>query len=555
MSKVTGKSKKVKGIQNNPDGRGERSREFCLLPFNFLLLYRRCRFEILLIGLFALHTFFFALCGIIAFNRMTVAGIDPVCYYGYLRSVLFDGDLDFDNEYRTLNPEGVLLGYPLTPIGRRPNGFSVGPAIAVAPFYIAAHIFIKATGCAPADGYSQPYQVSCFIGIAFYALAGLILLFRWLRLFFKPRIAFTAAALTWFASSAAYYAYPMTFMPHSISLFFVLVFMYYAQKTKGRLNLGRWVKIGILIGAMCLMRWQNVLFVLFLLPDFILAKKEAFRRSILPWDAVVALAIAFFTFTPQLVVWERLYGHFFTIPQGTLFLLWARPVFGKILFSTFNGLFTWTPITLIGIVGILVWMQNKDARPTAILLLILFALQLYLNSIVYDWHGSWGFGMRRFLNCAPIFAAGIGALLTTLRPRLRLAFPCAAIFLLVVWNYLFMVQYYLHLVAWNRPLTFQEIVLDKLHIYTSIQRRRMVNTAYESAERGYFDDVAKALELAIDLDPNHADIYFAAGRIAAAKGNIDLAYRFYKRALKIAPGDRDVLNAIKALRRQRDGLP
>ena len=517
-----------------------------------LSFFKNHRFIIILVIPFLLHTLFFVLGGIISFERMQVGGIDPVCYYSYLRSIVFDGDLDFENEYRALDETGVLLSYPHTPLGRRPNGFSIGPAMAAAPFFLAAHGLVSLTGIAPADGYSPPYHVSCFMALALYSLAGLILLFKWAREFFKPEAALAGVLFTWFSSSAVYYAYPITFMPHSISAFFVILFLYYAYKSRGQVRRGRWILVGMLAGAMSLMRWQNSLFVLFLFPDVISLHRE--RKRLLSRNLGLFFLSTLVIFLPQLIAWWRLYGRPFTVPQGGGFLLWARPMIVKILFSTFNGLFTWTPITLVGLFGLFLWMRKDGRRSVPILLFILFLLQLYLNSAVVDWHGSWGFGMRRFLNCLPIFALGLAALVETLRKRSRFLLPCLLLSIFVIWNYLFLVQYYLHLVAWNRPLTFHEMVGDKLHIRTSIERRRLVNTAYLSASRGYMDDVETALRLAREIDPQHEDIYLAGGRIAASQGEVKTALEFFRRALELAPEDRDIMRELKALRRLRDKI-
>ena len=506
-------------------------------------MLKQYRNEAILSLLFIAHTIIFTLAGVIAFENMRIVGVDPVCYYSYLRSVVFDGDLDFENEYRALDTGGTLFSYALTQRGRRPNGFSAGPAIVCAPLFLGAHVYVRLTDAAAADGFSPPYQVSCFMTMALFALGGLVLLYRWLRLFFDPKAAFWAAALCWFASPAVYYAWPAAFMPHSISAFFVLLFLYYVQRTRGILDARRWAMVGALAGAMSLMRWQNSLFALYFLPDFLKWQKRPSPRPLL-----AALACALGIFSPQIIVWWKLYGRLFTVPQGGGFLLWARPMIGSILFSTFNGLFSWTPITLIGVFGVICWMRNREAAPTPQLLFAMFFLQLYVNSAVRDWHGSLGFGMRRFVECVPIFAAGIAAALQTPRLRRRQTLAVAFLALFAVWNYLFLIQYYVHLVAWNRPLTFHEMVGDKLHLPVSIERRRLVRTARLSAQQGYFDDVEKALSLAIRIDPLHTDIYFAGGDIAASQGADDTAWQFYRRVREIAPEDKDFYRAVKRLR-------
>jgi hypothetical protein len=519
-------------------------------PIRRAAVWQRFRLEILLALLFLLHTLFFSLAGIVSPQRMRVLGVDPICYFSYLHTIFFDRDLNFENEYRALDDTGVLVKYPLTPLGRRPNGFSLGPALAVSPFYLFAHVFVKIAGTAPADGLSAPYQVSSFVGIACYSLAGLILLFHWAKIFFRPLVAFAGTALTWFSSIAVFYAYPISFMPHAVSAFFVVLFLYYAEKTREDARLRRWILLGLFAGAMALMRWQNILFTLYLLPEI-----PRFRKREIPFSRIVFfLFMLVLAFIPQMVVWKRLYGQFLTVPQGGGFLVWTRPRIGSILFSTFNGLFSWTPICLLGMIGLFPGIRDPGTRRAFGLLLILFLLQLYVNSAVYDWHGSWGFGMRRFMDCLPIFVLGISRLLKLADPRKILLLSALALCLLVLWNYLFLVQYYFHLVARNRPLTFHEMVTDKLHLYRSIARRGLVNTAKASAEQGNLDDTDKAIRLALEIDPNHADIYFTAGRIAASLGETDQAGAFYREALRLGPGDRDTMRALKDLRIRQDGI-
>jgi hypothetical protein len=62
----------------------------------------------------------------------------PGGYYEYLRSLAFDGDLDFTNER-------VTWGLPLpakTPTGLRDNPYAVGCAVFWSPFFALAHGFV-----------------------------------------------------------------------------------------------------------------------------------------------------------------------------------------------------------------------------------------------------------------------------------------------------------------------------------------------------------------------------------------------------------------------------
>src|SRR5262245_31515668 len=49
-------------------------------------------------------------------------------YYAWLRSLLIDGDWQFDNEFDEFNPTHQGVPPDRTPAGRRANPWSVGPA-------------------------------------------------------------------------------------------------------------------------------------------------------------------------------------------------------------------------------------------------------------------------------------------------------------------------------------------------------------------------------------------------------------------------------------------
>ncbi len=522
-----------------------------IMASGVIKFFKARRYEALLGLLFVIHALLGIAAGVIAPGRMVVDGIDPVCYYSYLRSMFFDRDLDFGNEYRMLDKSGSLEEYALTPTGRRPNSFSIGPALALAPFYAVGHAAASMSHRMPDDGYSPPYQILCFLGLALYSLGSLILVFRWLRHFFPEGRACAAAAVMFFGSSAVYYAWPITLMPHAVGGFFVALFLLCAETGRGSERAGRWAILGFLTGLMALMRWQNIIFVLYLVPEAAETWRRGERISVLKYAGAGALGWLA-AFWPQMAVWQTLYGQPFTVPQGAGFMLWARPAIGPLLFSTFNGLFTWTPLTLVGAAGLIWWMKDRNRRCLAVTLLAIFAAQVYVNSAVRDWHGSWGFGMRRFVESLPLFAAGLAALLSPVRNKNRLTLWGLALSIFLIWNYLFLVQHYFHLVAWHRPLTYHEMVGDKMHILISIERRRLVRTAELAEQTGVFSDVSKALALAFLIDPNHSDIYMTAGRICAERGDLDMAYRYYRKAQEISPEDSDLYNAFKELRGIRD---
>jgi hypothetical protein len=94
---------------------------------------------------------------------------DEVQYYSYLRSLWFDRDVSFDNEYRHFYDAGVARSTlfsetfiePATDTGVRRNFATLGSAVLWTPFFAVADVSVRigrALGSdTPADGYSKPY--------------------------------------------------------------------------------------------------------------------------------------------------------------------------------------------------------------------------------------------------------------------------------------------------------------------------------------------------------------------------------------------------------------
>ena len=112
---------------------------------------------------------------------------DEVQYVAFLRSLWFDRDVSFDNEYRQFYANGTTRDpmfaatfiEPATETGLRRNFGTVGSALLWAPFYAAADAGVRAAramgSTVAADGYSAPYISAVCIGSAVYGLLALLL--------------------------------------------------------------------------------------------------------------------------------------------------------------------------------------------------------------------------------------------------------------------------------------------------------------------------------------------------------------------------------------------
>src|SRR3954453_4785880 len=105
---------------------------------------------------------------------------DEVEYFSYLRSLWFDHDVSFDNEYRYFFEHRIAQSADFhqtfleleTATRRRINYGTVGCAILWSPFYAAGDVFARTMrmmgGAVDTDGYSKPYISAVAYGSAFY---------------------------------------------------------------------------------------------------------------------------------------------------------------------------------------------------------------------------------------------------------------------------------------------------------------------------------------------------------------------------------------------------
>ncbi|HUF48514.1 MAG TPA: hypothetical protein VMM93_11915 [Vicinamibacterales bacterium] len=395
---------------------------------------------------------------------------DAVQYYAYLRSLVFDADLHFANEYERFYAEDSVWRTERTPTGRPPNMMSIGPALLWLP------VFALATGLAwlasaagiasPPDGYGLGLQVTAGLcGIA-YATVGSYCCFRAAALRFPREAALWATLVAWLASPALYYTVVSPAYSHATTIFTMGVFVWAWMSGLGRVGARRFLLLGALAGLAALVRWQDAIVVL--LPAVELLRGVIGRVTTPARAAGLGLCLAAgfaIGVSPQLIAWHAIYGSYVTVPQGSGFMQWTDPAIWAVLFSSRRGLFVWTPAVLLAAVG-LVWVWRRDRLAGAGLTAVL-AVAIYVNAAVADWWAGEAFGARRFISMTPIFAVGLAALGARVGGR-RPGTVAVTTIALVAYNGLLLLQYQLFmrghrdLVAY--PTTYADVLIERLRL-------------------------------------------------------------------------------------------
>ena len=365
---------------------------------------------------------------------------DAVEYYSHLRSLYFDHDVDFANEFEHF---GILSRWDKaqpTATGHRRTVFSVGPALLWMPFYAAGDQVARALGDVQ-DGYSPSHIRAVCLGSLVYGLIGLLLVHGLLEKRFTAPVPFWTTLLLGYATFLFWYMAYEPVMSHAASFFLAALVLRLWWDRGAELQIGRAALLGLLIGLAADVRWQNAL--LLSLPAATLALER--QRPARMAGAAVALIGGFgLAVIPQLLVFKAIYGvYMLAYPvQGRGFLHLDRPALLETFFSSRHGLLYWTPVLWAGFLGLL-GLFAKDRR-TALSLALPILVMTYVNASSGDWWAGGSFSNRRFDSVLPFLAVGLAASLAVVR-RLAARRPGALLAAagvgLALWNGLFMEQY------------------------------------------------------------------------------------------------------------------
>ena len=416
---------------------------------------------------------------------------DGVGYYAYARALLVEHRLDFQNdslhadaEFRStrVDTQGRLSPSDYTATGHINNHFSMGPAILWAPFMIAAHagvLVADALGAhVAADGYSKPYLLAMGLGTAFYGFLGLWISFVIARRYVPERWAFLATLGIWGASSLPMYMYFNPSWSHAQSAFVVALFLWYWDRTRSGRTLAQWIVLGLIGGLMVDMYYVNAVVMLF--PFFeslgryrrCLASRQGREGAALFLNDAFFLAAAFAAFFPTLICKKIVYGSYFNLGY-TEHWSWNSPALLKVAAAADHGLFTWTPVALVAIVGL--FCLARRHRSLAAYALITFAVFLYAIGCYQDWDGIASFGNRFFVSLTPIFILGLAAFFDWLarvwNVRRAFAIASASTALLILWNFGMMYQWGMHLIPVRGPISWREAAYNQVAVVPSHMAR------------------------------------------------------------------------------------
>lgn len=337
---------------------------------------------------------------------------DTRYYYSYTRSLVFDRDINFENE--AYLPE---VGFPNPPqVSPKTqlvtNKFSPGSPILWIPGFLVGQTVTQLLHFIGVpvrlDGFSLITQYLTAIWAMGFSLLGFVFIYDAIRRKFSTDTAWKSIAFLYLASQMFYYTAADPLNSHSASFVLSAILLWGTYRYLTERGSYQWITLlGLLGGLLSLVRNQDtvVLVPIGLLLLFQPGKliQRLFRLIVFgaSWFSIVSI---------QLLMTFYLYGQFSSpyLIQGEK-IYWLQPDFFRVLFTQQNGLFFFAPGLILCLVGLYWGSKHRDILSH--MGLIVFGLGLYGVAAWAPEIIGGPYGTRMFISTLPWLMVGFGYLI------------------------------------------------------------------------------------------------------------------------------------------------
>jgi hypothetical protein len=403
------------------------------------------------------------LAGLVALFLLTLPAVTPrlyssdeVQYFSYLRSLWFDHDVSFENEYRYFYDRGVARtpGFEETflrsetPSGRRVNFATLGCAILWAPFYgvadVAARLARALGSDVAADGFSQPYIAAVTYGSAVYGFLAILLSIGVARRLVGDGIG--PATAVWVGTPLFFYMYLAPGYAHACSAFAVALFVTVWLRVRRDWSPRGMAMLGASAALMAMVREQDVFLAIGPAIDWTLDRHQPLKDRVRA--AAFGIAVFAVCMVPQLIAYKALNDRFGPSKLVARKMTWTAPHALQVLLSPEHGFFFWTPLALVAVAGLVSLAVRgssltPDARRIGACALVMVGIQVYVSGSVESWTVAGAFGQRRFVALTVLLVLGAAMVwrsAAATRPAVRYALVACAL-VAIWWNVAMMVLF------------------------------------------------------------------------------------------------------------------
>ncbi len=282
------------------------------------------------------------------------------------------------------------------------------------------------------------YEIGCGVTGIVLMLAGLLCLEKVLEHYITKEAAEKTIYILYFGTFLLYYSAFEPALSHQPVFFLVCLSLWIGIQKLPHIVV--WGVLGMVTGLVLITRMADILLLIpgiihVLLQNGFNIKRIAFNMKIISFFVFIFLL----SILPQIYLQYVMYGDIRINPylsgqKGPFYDLTLESVYNH-LFSAGGGFFLWSPVFIIGLIGLsrLLWSKYRTLS-----IISLFTLLCY-TILISAWNpiAPSGFGNRFFISAVPFFAIGIGHILHHNRKAYHYI-----VIVSILWNILLLNQFY-----------------------------------------------------------------------------------------------------------------
>ncbi len=339
-------------------------------------------------------------------EEQDIISSDVIQYYSYLPAYFIHHDLSLKFLDTMQNIPNNSYWHLKTPEGKKYFKMTMGMAMLYSPFFAIGHNASLNSKVYKANGFTQHYKSWLVIGTLLYAFLGLLFLRKLLLNFFNNTAVGITLIILGIGTNLFCYVTHDVLMSHAYSFFLFSLFLLLTVNWHKNKTIINAIGIGLTLGLITLIRPTNIIIgTAFLLYDVNSLKEFQTRVNLYlkNYLHIILILIAGITiWIPQFFYWKMQTGSYFFYSYTGENFFWTNPHLYDILFSWRKGLFIYTPLIILGFVGIIFLKQYTKQWSTV--LYIFIPLNLYIISCWWCWWYGGSFSQRALIDSFPLLA-------------------------------------------------------------------------------------------------------------------------------------------------------
>lgn len=366
---------------------------------------------------------FLVLCLQVTFNmgkwkQCNVLHFDMAGYHLYMPATFIYHDLGelkfyshIDSIYHLSSGFDHYAQYKNKETGYSLNKYPCGVAVFQLPAGLIAMGYTYFSKSEPMDGYSPPFQLAVSLSTVLFSILGLVVLRKFLLRYLKDFSTAVALIVITIGTNLYHYSAVDQGLGHVYLFFLYAVILNVTDAWYKQADNKLSIFLGLALGMAIITRPTDIFIVfipmLWRIHEFkqtiIYLKKHLFK---------IFLALLFF-FVPvmlQISYWKYITGHWVYFSYEEEYFDFLHPHIIDGLFSYRKGWFVYSPLAMLGFIGMFFMFIKNNARFYLTPVLVYYCISIFVIFSWSMWYYGGGFGCRVMIQSLALLALPIGIL-------------------------------------------------------------------------------------------------------------------------------------------------